>query len=71
MSEGDQGAHRLPGQVEYSKHQAPVLEYFSCRAYKDYKAAVEAGEDGEPHFHARKACDYLKSAVEVFLACLF
>ena len=44
------------------------LQYFlfsSCRAYKDYKAAVEAGEDGEPHFHARKACDYLKSAVEV------
>ena len=71
MSEGDQGAHRLPGQVEYSKHQAPVLPFFSYRAYKDYKAAVEAGEDGEPHFHARKACDYLKSAVEVFLACLF
>ena len=50
------------------------LQYFLIspyRAYKDYKAAVEAGEDGEPHFHARKACDYLKSAVEVFLACLF
>ena len=50
------------------------LQYFpfsSYRAYKDYKAAVEAGEDGEPHFHARKACDYLKSAVEVFLAWPF
>ena len=64
MSEGDQGVHRLPGQVDNSKQ----LQYFPLspyRAYKDYKAAVEAGEDGEPHFHARKACDYLKSAVEV------
>jgi len=41
-------------------------EHTNCldRAYKSYKAAVEAGDDGEPHFHARKACDYLKSAVE-------
>ena len=37
----------------------------SFRAYKSYKAAVEAGDDGQPNFHARKACDYLKSAVEV------
>ena len=35
------------------------------RAYKSYTSAVEAGEDGEPNFHARKACDYLKNAVEV------
>jgi len=41
-------------------------EHTTCldRAYKSYKAAVEAGDDGQPHFHARKACDYLKSAVE-------
>ena len=26
---------------------------------------MEAGDDGQPNFHARKACDYLKSAVEV------
>ena len=51
------------------KHQ--YLPFSSCRAYKDYKAAVEAGEDGEPHFHARKACDYLKSAVEVLPSVLY
>ena len=31
---------------------------------------MEAGDDGQPHFHARKACDYLKSAVEVIFSDL-
>ena len=26
---------------------------------------MEAGDDGRENFHARKACDYLKMAVEV------
>ena len=29
------------------------------------KSSVEAGDDGKENFHARKACDYLKMAVEV------
>ena len=37
----------------------------SCRAYEKYKKAVEAGDDGKENFHARKACEYLKMAVEV------
>ena len=37
----------------------------SCRAYDKYKKAVEAGDDGKENFHARKACEYLKMAVEV------
>ena len=35
------------------------------RAYDDYKKSVEEGDDGKENFHARKACDYLKAAVEV------
>ena len=52
-------------QTAWTGQRSSPSSLFSFRAYKSYKAAVEAGDDGEPHFHARKACDYLKSAVEV------
>ena len=52
-------------QTAWTGQRSFPSSFFSFRAYKSYKAAVEAGDDGEPHFHARKACDYLKSAVEV------
>ena len=35
------------------------------RAYDDYKAAYEAGDDGKPDWMARKACNYMTAAVEV------
>ena len=35
------------------------------RAYDDYKAAFEAGDDGKPDWMARKACNYMTAAVEV------
>ena len=34
-------------------------------SYETYKKSVEAGDDGKENFHARKACEYLKMAVEV------
>jgi hypothetical protein len=33
-------------------------------AYSDYRAAHEAGDDGEPDWVARKSCNYLTAAVE-------
>ena len=38
---------------------------FVCSSYETYKKSVEAGDDGKENFHARKACEYLKMAVEV------
>ena len=32
---------------------------------------MEKGDDGKENFHARKACDYLKAAVEVSEASYF
>eukprot|EP00091_Calanus_sinicus_P012181 TRINITY_DN27666_c0_g1_i1.p1 TRINITY_DN27666_c0_g1~~TRINITY_DN27666_c0_g1_i1.p1 ORF type:complete len:101 (-),score=34.62 TRINITY_DN27666_c0_g1_i1:172-450(-) len=33
-------------------------------AYKDYKTAFEAGDDGRPDWLARKSCNYMTAAVE-------
>ena len=40
--------------------------YTQCTTqdYADYRAAHEAGDDGEPDWVARKSCNYLTSAVE-------
>ena len=35
------------------------------RAAIEYKAELEAGDDGRPAWHARKSCNYITSAVEV------
>ena len=42
-----------------------AIHLLSYRAYETYKSSVEAGDDGKENFHARKACEYLKMAVEV------
>merc|ERR1719318_498236 len=34
------------------------------KAYYDYKAAFEAGDDGRPDWMARKSCNYMTAAVE-------
>ena len=36
-----------------------------CRAYEDYKTVFAAGEDGRPHWVARKTCNYLTEAIDV------
>jgi len=33
-------------------------------AHDTYVAAVKAGDDGRPHFQARKTCNYLEEAIE-------
>lgn len=35
------------------------------RAYKEYSAAMNKGDDGRPDFAARKACNYLQASVQV------
>jgi len=43
-----------------------LAEFDSCgmKAYADYKAAFEAGDDGRPDWMARKSCNYMTAAVE-------
>jgi len=43
-----------------------LAEFDSCKtkAYDDYKAAFEAGDDGRPDWMARKSCNYMTAAVE-------
>ena len=37
------------------------------RAYVEYRTAFQAGDDGRPDWMARKACNYMTEAVEVFI----
>ena len=37
----------------------------SSRAYEDYKTVFGQGEDGRPHWVARKTCNYLTEAIDV------
>jgi len=43
-----------------------LAEFNSCgvKAYADYKAAFEAGDDGRPDWMARKSCNYMTACVE-------
>ena len=35
------------------------------RAYEDYKTVFAKGEDGRPHWVARKTCNYVTEAIDV------
>merc|ERR1719462_720355 len=37
----------------------------TAKAYTDYKTVFAKGEDGRPHWVARKTCNYLTSAIDV------
>jgi len=37
----------------------------TAKAYEDYKTVFAAGEDGRPHWVARKTCNYLTEAIDV------
>jgi len=52
--------------VERDACAALLAEFDSCKtkAYDDYKAAFEAGDDGRPDWMARKSCNYMTAAVE-------
>lgn len=52
--------------------EAPVCErvkaeHKNCtaKAYEDYKTVFAQGEDGRPHWVARKTCNYLTEAIDV------
>ena len=34
------------------------------RAYSDYSAAFQKGDDGRPDWEARKSCNYLTAAID-------
>ena len=38
-----------------------------CRAHATYAEAMLKGDDGRPDFEARKACNYLEDAIEVYI----
>ena len=38
----------------------------SCRAHEIFKEEMEIGEDGRPDFAARKSCNYMESAIQVY-----
>ena len=42
-----------------------------CRAYEDYKTVFAAGEDGRPHWVARKTCNYLTEAIDVIASFIY
>ena len=43
-----------------------VVKYSQTpRAYFQYEAELDEGNDGRPHYEARKSCKYLEEAVEV------
>merc|ERR1712198_658123 len=37
----------------------------TAKAYEDYKTVFAQGEDGRPHWVARKTCNYLTDAIDV------
>merc|ERR1712001_556546 len=43
------------------------VEYKECtaKAYEDYKTVFAKGEDGRPHWVARKTCNYVTEAIDV------
>merc|ERR1712226_1242728 len=43
------------------------VEYKECtaKAYEDYKTVFAEGEDGRPHWVARKTCNYVTEAIDV------
>ena len=45
-----------------------IIYNVMCRAYTDYKTVFAKGEDGRPHWVARKTCNYLTSAIDVGLS---
>merc|ERR1712183_955312 len=52
--------------------EAPVCERVkadhkecTAKAYEDYKTVFAQGEDGRPHWVARKTCNYLTEAIDV------
>ena len=42
-----------------------LIYHVMRRAYTDYKTVFAKGEDGRPHWVARKTCNYLTSAIDV------
>jgi len=48
-------------------------EIYKCNlnAYKDYRKAVDAGDDGRPDWKARKTCNYVTAAIEDCSAFLY
>ena len=41
-----------------------LLNIFMTRAFETYKKSLATGDDGRPHWLARKGCNYLTSTVD-------
>jgi hypothetical protein len=55
----------LPTEAPVCERVKAVHTNCTAKAYEDYKTVFGQGEDGRPHWVARKTCNYLTEAIDV------